>query len=293
VSGAAGLLVGVELYVVPGADAWSSGPGAQIGAAVPARAGVTHEVRMYAAKVPSEEFELSVSLRPGPRRSIAVGESIRFHFDSDDIPCDSLGGRCRSYLVAAAVNGAMDVVLKAVSRTAGSLQGIEVQVSPGGGVPAVGPGPRMNLTAAISAGTTYEIRLYSRLVPSEDLELTVAIVRDPLSNFPTIAVGQPIRFRFGTEDACPSFGIAGCRSYVVTAPSDGQMKVDLTAVSGDARAVIGLELYVVPGADYWDTGPGARIGAVFSVRAGNRYEIRMSAAHVPTEELELAASYTH
>ena len=46
-------------------------------------------------------------------------------------------------------------------------------------------------------------------------------------------------------------------------------------------------MYVVPGADSWLVGPGARIGASFTVQTGSEHEIRMFSPTLPSEELEL------
>ena len=68
------------------------------------------------------------------------------------------------------------------------------------------------------------------------------------------------------------------------------MEAVLAVISGNNAVVSDLELYVVPGADSWDRGPGIAISAAFAVRAGVKYEIRMASARVPSEELELSVT---
>ena len=108
--------------------------------------------------------------------------------------------------------------------------------------------------------------------------------------FPSIVVGEVVRFQFTAEfSSCVKAGGA-CRSYNVNDPSDGQLTIVLTPVSGDDGFVSTTEMYVVPGADNWDVGPGARISATIPARAGATYEIRMFSSKVPSVELELRAS---
>jgi hypothetical protein len=99
-----------------------------------------------------------------------------------------------------------------------------------------------------------------------------------------------VRFHFTADDVACAGAAGRCRSYNVTAPSDGRLEVVATSVSGESGFVSTLEMYVVPGADYWDVGPGPRISATVQVRAGGTYEIRMYSAQVPSVELELRAS---
>ena len=108
--------------------------------------------------------------------------------------------------------------------------------------------------------------------------------------FPTISVGETVRFQFAADDPhCVGAG-GRCRSYNVTAPSDGHLEVVLKSLSGDGSFVATTEMYVVPGGDWWDVGPGPRISVTVRVRAGFVYEIRMYSATVPSMELELRAS---
>ena len=112
--------------------------------------------------------------------------------------------------------------------------------------------------------------------------------RRPASpNFPSISVGEVVRFQIASDDwACA--GTSGrCRSYNITAPSDGLLSFAVTSTSDDTSFLGTLELYVVPGADEWEVGPGPQIGARVAVRAGSIYEIRMFSAVVPSLELEL------
>jgi hypothetical protein len=122
---------------------------------------------------------------------------------------------------------------------------------------------------------------------------TVAPAPTPLpapGPFPSITVGDVVRFQF-TADDVPCDGANGrCRSYNVTAPSDGRLEVVLASVSGEDSFVSTTEMYVVPGGDSWDVGPGPRISVTIPVRAGGTYEIRMYSAKVPSVGLELRAS---
>jgi hypothetical protein len=108
--------------------------------------------------------------------------------------------------------------------------------------------------------------------------------------FPSIALDQVVRFRFTADDVDCVGGGGRCRSYSVTVPSDGQLEVVLTSGSGDSQFVSFTEMYVVPGGDWWTTGPGPRISVTVPVRADGTYEIRMFSARVPSVELELRAS---
>ena len=112
----------------------------------------------------------------------------------------------------------------------------------------------------------------------------------PSAAFPSIAVGEVVRFQITADDvACAGAG-GRCRSYNVTAPSNGKLEVVATSVSGDSSFVSTLEMYVVPGGDYWDVGPGPRISVTVPAAAGGTYEIRMYSATVPSVELELRTS---
>jgi hypothetical protein len=112
----------------------------------------------------------------------------------------------------------------------------------------------------------------------------------PPAAFPSIAVGEVVRFQFTADDvACVGAG-GRCRSYNVTAPSSGKLEAVATSVSGDSSFVSTLEMYVVPGGDYWDVGPGPRISVTVPAAAGATYEIRMYSATVPSVELELRTS---
>jgi hypothetical protein len=106
-------------------------------------------------------------------------------------------------------------------------------------------------------------------------------------NFPSITVGEVVRFQVATDDWACSGTSGRCRSYNITAPSDGLLSFAITSTSGDTSFLGTLELYVVPGADEWEVGPGPQIGARVEVRAGSIYEIRMFSAVVPSLELEL------
>lgn len=105
--------------------------------------------------------------------------------------------------------------------------------------------------------------------------------------FPSITIGDVVRFRFTADDVPCVGGDGRCRSYNVTAPSDGQLEVVITSVSGEDSFVSTVEMYVVPGGDSWNVGPGARISVSVPVRAGGTYEIRMFSPQVPSVELEL------
>ena len=109
-------------------------------------------------------------------------------------------------------------------------------------------------------------------------------------SFRSIAVGTVVRFQFTADDVPCVGGDGRCRSYTVTAPSDGRLEVVVTSVSGQDNFVPTMEMYVVPGGDYWDVGPGPRISVTVPVKAGGTYEIRMFSAKVASLELELRAS---
>ena len=52
-----------EMYLVPGADAWTVGPGSRISVNAVVGSGVTYEIRMFSGQIPSDELELRTSLR--------------------------------------------------------------------------------------------------------------------------------------------------------------------------------------------------------------------------------------
>ena len=108
--------------------------------------------------------------------------------------------------------------------------------------------------------------------------------------FPSITVGDVVRFQFTFDDVACVGGGGRCRSYNVTAPSDGRLEVVLASVSGEDSFFSTTEMYVVPGGDYWDVGPGPRISVTIPAKAGVTYEIRMFSARVPSVVLELLAS---
>jgi hypothetical protein len=68
------------------------------------------------------------------------------------------------------------------------------------------------------------------------------------------------------------------------------LRAEVKSVSGDPGFLSTLEMYVVPGGDSWDTGPGPRVSVTIQVTAGRTYEIRMYSALVPSVDLELLAS---
>ena len=111
----------------------------------------------------------------------------------------------------------------------------------------------------------------------------------PRPSFPSINVGEPVRFQFTTDDN-PCVGGGGrCRSYDIIAPVSGQLDVVLRSVSGDPGFTVYTEMYVVPGADSWIVS-GARLTASLPASTGTTYEIRMYSPVVPSVELELLAS---
>ena len=110
------------------------------------------------------------------------------------------------------------------------------------------------------------------------------------SSCPSITVGEVIRFRFTADDVPCAGGGGSCRSYNVTTPSDGRLEAVVTSVSAEEAFTSTTEMYVVPGGDSWDVGPGPRISVTIPVRAGRTYEIRMFSAKVPSVELELRTS---
>ncbi len=105
----------------------------------------------------------------------------------------------------------------------------------------------------------------------------------------SIKIGEVVRFRFTTDDArCVSWG--WCRSYSITAPSDGRLEVAVTSVSLEDSLVSTIDMYVEPGPDHWDTGPGQRISVTTPVKSGATYAIRMYSVKAPSVELELRTS---
>jgi len=117
---------------------------------------------------------------------------------------------------------------------------------------------------------------------------TPAPLPDP--TFPSIVVGQVVRFSFTADDRACVGGGGRCRSYSVTVPVDGTLQAVLISASGTDAFIATTEMYVVPGGDSWDVGPGPRISVTVAVRAGSTYEVRMYSARVPSEELELRTS---
>jgi len=96
----------------------------------------------------------------------------------------------------------------------------------------------------------------------------------PPANLVPIGIGDVVRFQFTLPDStCVSSG-GRCRSYLVTAPSAGTLEAVLTPESGDARLMASAEMYIVPGADFWDVGPGPQSSCVIpSPPAGStRYD---------------------
>ena len=128
----------------------------------------------------------------------------------------------------------------------------------------------------------------SRMVNVPTAPGQVASPAPPL--FPSITVGEAVRFRFTADDVPCVSGDGRCCSYNVTASSDGRLEVELTSVAGEGSFVSTTEMYVVPGGDSWDVGPGPRISVTVPVRAATTYEIRMFSDKVPSVELELRAS---
>jgi hypothetical protein len=114
--------------------------------------------------------------------------------------------------------------------------------------------------------------------------------RSPAPAFPSVAVGEVVRFQFTNDDTDCVGGGGRCRSYNVTAPSDGRLLAEVKSVSGDPSFLSTMEMYVVPGGDFWDTGPGPRISVTIQATAGRTYEVRMYSALVPSVDLELLAS---
>jgi hypothetical protein len=114
----------------------------------------------------------------------------------------------------------------------------------------------------------------------------------PPAPFPSIAVGEVVRFQFNSDDRACAGPIGRCRSYDVKADSNGVMVVAITSTSADTSFLTTLEMYVVPGADDWEVGPGPQVSARLSVIAGATYEIRMYSSVVPSAELELRVTLT-
>jgi hypothetical protein len=107
--------------------------------------------------------------------------------------------------------------------------------------------------------------------------------------FPSINVGEPVRFQFTRDDYACVGGNGRCKSFNVTPGSGGQLDVVLRSISGDASFTRDTEMYVVPGADSWRVS-GAQLTATLPAAAGTTYEIRMYSPVVPSIELELLVS---
>jgi hypothetical protein len=103
-------------------------------------------------------------------------------------------------------------------------------------------------------------------------------------------LGEVVRFRITADDYACTRGEGRCRSYNVTVPANGEMAVVITPITPDDLLFETLEMYIVPGADDWQTGPGRQISATARVTAGRTYEIRMFMPTVPSLELELRTS---
>jgi hypothetical protein len=119
---------------------------------------------------------------------------------------------------------------------------------------------------------------------------TPASAIPPPPTLPVLKVGEKVLLRITNDDYVCTRDAGRCRSYSVTVPSDGRLEVALTSVAGQDSFVSTTDLYVVPGGDYWDTGPGPRLTVIIPVKANGTYEIRMYSAIVPSVELELRAS---
>jgi hypothetical protein len=105
-----------------------------------------------------------------------------------------------------------------------------------------------------------------------------------------MAIGEVVRFSITVDDRSCVGGGGRCRSYNVTVPGDGTLQAVLTSVSGTDAFIATTEMYVVPGGDSWDIGPGSGISVTVAVKAGSTYEVRMYSARIPSEELELRTS---
>jgi hypothetical protein len=112
------------------------------------------------------------------------------------------------------------------------------------------------------------------------------------ATIPMVPVGEVVRFELSDEEwACAAAGNR-CRSFNVVTPINGELVVAITSTTDDTSFLSLLEMYIVPGADYWDVGPGPQITAHAAVRAGATYEIRMFTYVAPHVELELRATVT-
>jgi hypothetical protein len=63
VSGEGDFISTTEMYLVPGADDWTVGPGSRISVTAAVKSGITYEIRMFSTKVPSVDLELLASLK--------------------------------------------------------------------------------------------------------------------------------------------------------------------------------------------------------------------------------------
>ena len=109
--------------------------------------------------------------------TIALGEVVRFQFVEEDWICIREGGRCRSYLITMPAAGDFEVVVASISG-ASDFTALTEMYLVGPGAPddwSVGPGARISVRSRVVAGATYEIRMYSPVVPSVELELRTTL----------------------------------------------------------------------------------------------------------------------
>jgi hypothetical protein len=104
-----------------------------------------------------------------------LGEVVHFRITVDDYACTRGEGRCRSYNVTVPANGEMVVVITPMTPDDPSFEMLEMYVVPGADDWRVGPGREISATARVSAGGTYEIRMFMPKVPSLELELRTSL----------------------------------------------------------------------------------------------------------------------
>jgi len=110
-----------------------------------------------------------------PIPAVMFGEVIRFRFTAEDWACNR-EGRCRSYNVTVPSDGELTVVIVPATTVDDlSFDTLEMYIVPGADDWKFGPGRQISATARVSAGATYEIRMFNPRVPSVELELRMTL----------------------------------------------------------------------------------------------------------------------
>ena len=128
---------------------------------------------------PPTQSPIPATPPPPPTRppipAIVLAEVVRFRITTDDYACTQGGGRCRSYNVTVPSNGEMAVVVTPVTPDDPLFETLEMYIVPGADDWRIGPGRQISATARVSAGGTYEIRMFMPRVPSLELELRTSL----------------------------------------------------------------------------------------------------------------------